>query len=83
MNGNINKIFTKPFLITDSKNISYITGANFEGFWLICYKKHFFIITSEMIKGQIKQFFKTKTKMFTVKTSFSDTLIEICKKYKI
>ncbi len=80
---NINKIFTTPFLIADSKNISYITGANFEGFWLICYQKNFLIITSEMIKGQIKQFFKNRAKIFTIKTSFSDTLVEICKEYKI
>lgn len=83
MNNNIVNLFKKPFLITNSKNITYITGANFEGFWLICYKNHFFIITSEMIKGQIKQFFKNKVKIFVIKTSFSDTLIDICKKYKI
>ena len=79
MNSNINN----PFLITNPKNISYITGANFEGFWLVCYKRKFFVITSEMIKGQIKQFFKNKVKIFVIKTSFSDTLIEICKSYNI
>ena len=79
MNSNINN----PFLITNPKNISYITGANFEGFWLVCYKRKFFVITSEMIKGQIKQFFKNKAKIFVIKTSFSDTLIEICKIYNI
>lgn len=81
--NDIKNFFNHPFLVTNSKNISYITGATFEGFWLVCYKKNFFVITSEMIKGQIKQFFKNKVKIFTIKTSFSDTLIEICKKYKI
>ena len=80
---NINKIFKDPFLVTNSKNISYITGANFEGFWLLCYKNKFFIITSEMIKGQVKLFFKSKVNIFVIKNSFSDTLIEICNKYKI
>ena len=81
--NDIKKFFKTPFLITNAKNISYITCADFEGFWLLCYKKNFFIITSEMIKGQIKQFFKNKVKIFTIKTSFSDTLIEICRKHKI
>jgi len=76
-------IFTKPVLITNPKNISYITGVNFEGFWLMCYKKQNLFITSQMIKGQIEQFFKNKAKIFVIKTSFSDTITEICNKYKI
>lgn len=79
----IDTTFQKPILITNEKNISYITGSNFEGFWLICYKKQTFVITSEMIKGQVEQFFKNKVKIFVIKTSFSDTVIEICNKYKI
>ena len=81
--NNITDIFNKPFLTTYPKNISYITGANFEGFWFICYKKQMFAITSEMIKGQIQQYFKNKIKIFVIEKSFSDTVIETCKKYKI
>ena len=70
-------------LITDSKNIFYVTKATFEGFWLLIHNSKFIIITSAMIFGQAKQFFKNKAKIFVIKSSFSDTLIDICKKYKI
>ncbi len=70
-------------LLTNGKNIFYITKATFEGFWLIIHNKKFIVITSQMIFGQVKQHFKNKAKIFVIKTSFSDELIEICKKYKI
>ena len=70
-------------LLTNSKNIFYLTKATFDGFWLLMHKNKFFVITSQMIFGQVKQHFKNKAKIFVIKTSFSDELIEICKKYKI
>ena len=70
-------------LVTDSKNIFYVTKATFEGFWLLIHNNKFIIITSDMIFGQAKQFFKNKAKIFVLKNSFSDTLIDICKNYKI
>ena len=70
-------------LLTDSKNIFYITKANFEGFWLLIHNNRFIIITSKMIYGQVKQYFGNKAKIFIIETSFSDKLVEICKKYKI
>jgi len=75
--------FIKPTLITDSKNISYITGADFEGFWLIIHKSKYIVITSQMIKEQVEKFFKQKAQVFVVTTSFSNELINVCKKYKI
>ena len=70
-------------LLTGGKNISYITKANFEGFWLLIHKNKFIVITSQMIYGQAKQYFKNKAKIIIIKNSFSEQLIEICKKYKI
>jgi len=70
-------------LLTNSKNIFYLTGATFEGFWLLIHNNKFIVITSQMIFGQVKQHFKNKAKIFVIKTSFSDELIEICKRYKI
>lgn len=70
-------------LLTNSKNIFYITKATFEGFWLLVHNNKFIVITSQMIFGQVKQHFKNKAKIFVIKTSFSDELVEICKKYKI
>lgn len=70
-------------LLTDSKNIFYITKANFDGFWLLIHNNKFNIITSQMIYGQVKQHFKNKAKIFIIETSFSDKLVEICKNFKI
>ncbi len=70
-------------LLVDSKNIFYVTKATFEGFWLLIHNNKFIVITSQMIYGQVKQHFTDKAKIFVIKTSFSDELVEICKKYKI
>ncbi|MBO7432079.1 MAG: aminopeptidase P family protein [Elusimicrobia bacterium] len=74
---------TDNLLLTDSKNICYITKADFEGFWLLIHNNKFVVITSQMIYGQVKQYFKNKATIFVIKTSFSDELVTICKKYKI
>ena len=70
-------------LLTDSKNIFYLTKATFEGFWLLIHNNKYIVITSQMIFGQVKNHFKNNAEIFVVKKSFSDELIEICKKYKI
>ena len=70
-------------LLTNSKNIFYTAKATFDGFWLLIHNNKFIVITSQMILGQVKQHFKNKAKIFVIKTSFSDELIEICKRYKI
>ena len=74
---------TNSLLLIDSKNIFYIAKSTFDGFWLLIHNNNFIVITSQMIYGQVKQHFKNKTKIFVIKTSFSDELVEICKKYKI
>ncbi len=77
----------KPILVTNPKNISYVTGAGFEGFWIVLYKKNVFAITPEMIKGQIEQHLKRtgqkNTKISIIKKSFTDTVTEICVKNDI
>ncbi len=70
-------------LLTDSKNIFYLTKATFEGFWLLIHNNKYIVITSQMIFGQVKNHFKNNAEIFVIKKSFSDELIEICKKYKI
>lgn len=70
-------------LLTDTKNIFYVTKATFEGFWLLIHNNKFIVITSQMIYGQVKQHFKNKAQIFVIKNSFGDELVDICKKYKI
>jgi len=85
MNNKINKIFKKYpnefILITNPKDIFYLTGATFEGFWLLLAKKKLFAITSQMIKGQIENYFKNKINIF-VNTSFIKAIVAILKQYK-
>lgn len=82
----INKIsnlhINKSVLITNPKDIYYLTGASFDGFWLLLHKEKIFVIASEMAKNQVLTHFKKKTAV-TVSKSFSDGIIEICKKRRI
>ncbi|MDD2524010.1 MAG: Xaa-Pro peptidase family protein [Endomicrobiaceae bacterium] len=86
MNKRIRKLIInykdKAILVTDSKDIYYLTGAGFDGFWLLLYKNNIFAITSKMVEGQVKHHFGDTAKI-TVILPFSDALAEICKKYKI
>ncbi|MFA7074004.1 MAG: aminopeptidase P family protein [Endomicrobiaceae bacterium] len=86
MNKRISKLTEKysdqAVLITDPKDIFYLTEAEFDGFWLLLYKKNIFTITSKMIEGQVKKHFG-KTIKITTALSFTEGLTEICKKYKI
>ena len=85
MNNKINKIFKKYpnefILITNPKDIFYLTGAPFDGFWLLLAKKKIFAITVQMVKGQIESYFKNKINVF-VDTSFIKALVAILKQYK-
>jgi Xaa-Pro aminopeptidase len=80
---NITKLyFNRAILITHFKDIYYLTGADFDGFWLLLYNKKIFAITSNMVRGQVLKHFN-KSVEIVVANSFSDGIIEICKKNKI
>ncbi|GAB1402727.1 Xaa-Pro peptidase family protein [Elusimicrobiota bacterium] len=72
----------KAVLITNPKDIYYLTGADFDGFWLLAYNNKTFIITSNMVKGQVLKHFNKSVKIITA-NFFSDSIIEICKKNDI
>ncbi|MDD5020605.1 MAG: aminopeptidase P family protein [Endomicrobiaceae bacterium] len=74
--------FNKAILITNSKDIYYLTGADFDGFWLLLYNKKIFAVTSNMVKGQVLKHFN-KSVEIVVSNLFSDGIVEICKKNKI
>ena len=69
----------KAILITNPKDIYYLTGADFDGFWLLLYNKKIFAITSNMVKGQVLKHFNKRLEI-VVANLFSDGIIEICKK---
>ncbi|MBQ3835072.1 MAG: aminopeptidase P family protein [Elusimicrobia bacterium] len=87
----------KAFLVVSPKNLSYITGADFEGFWLFIFGETVTVITSEMIKGQIVQAIKEdkfscrhlnknsqyKIEICVARKTFSDAVVDICKQNNI
>lgn len=83
---NLNKLSEicagKSVLITNPKDIYYLTGADFDGFWLLIHNKKLSVITSSMVKGQVIKHFARNAKI-TVTPLFTEGLIEICKKNNI
>ncbi|MDR1418359.1 MAG: aminopeptidase P family protein [Endomicrobium sp.] len=87
MNKKILQIFhnykTNAVLFTDQKEIFYLTGAMFDGFWLLCIKNNFYAICSKMIENQVKEFFaKSKIKVYPY-IPFYKTVVDILKQNSI
>lgn len=79
----LTKIYcNKAILITNPKDIYYLTGAEFDGFWLLIYNNKTFVVTSNMVKGQVLKHFNKSVEII-VTTLFSDGIIEICKRNNI
>ena len=90
MNTRILKLMKKykkeAVLITDNKDLYYLTNVQFGDFYLLINKKHLFIVVHEMIAPQVNQYFKrfkNKLKIFTTKEDCNSKLVEVLKKYKI
>ena len=82
----MNSFKDKAILINNGKDLFYLTGAKFEDFWLLLYKKNISIIVHEMIEPQVNQHFKkskSKIKIFSTDGKCSDKLVEVLKEYKI
>ncbi len=86
-----------PILIVSTKNLSYVTGADFEGFWLLICENTIYVITSKMIEGQIVQAIKEskisprhlnnniryKIEIVTADKYFADAVVDICSQKNI
>lgn len=76
----------KAILINNGKDLSYLTGAKFEDFWLLLYKSYISIIVHDMIEPQVNQHFKkykNKIKVFSTSEKMSDKLTDVLKQYKV
>ncbi|MDR1663252.1 MAG: M24 family metallopeptidase [Endomicrobium sp.] len=84
MKENINKIINavkaRCVLFTNSKEIFYLTGAEFDGFWFLCVNDKTYAICSKMIESQVREFFFGKGVDIHVGTPFHKTILEILKK---
>jgi Xaa-Pro aminopeptidase len=76
-----NKI--ENILFTNIKETFYLTGANFDGFWLLFVKCKIHILCSKMIEGQIRDFFVNQNIQIHIDTPFYQTVIKILKQNKI
>ncbi|MCB4791717.1 MAG: aminopeptidase P family protein [Elusimicrobia bacterium] len=67
-----------PSLITRGPDLFYLTGINLDGYWLLLAKKEVFVLTSEMLAGQLKEALPD----FSViaGNNLFELLINLCKK---
>ncbi|MDR2191500.1 MAG: aminopeptidase P family protein [Endomicrobium sp.] len=71
----IAKYGTENFLFANKVETFYLTGASFDGFWILILNGGIYIICSKMIENQVKEFFKDKYKIITG-ASFSKAAVE-------
>jgi Xaa-Pro aminopeptidase len=87
MRKNISKVINNTkidtVLFTDSKEIFYLTGAEFGGFWLLYTKAKTYAICSKMIEDQVKEFFKNKDVYVYPGVLFDKIVLEILKENNI
>jgi Xaa-Pro aminopeptidase len=84
MQKNINKITSivkaRCLLFTNSKEIFYLTGAKFDGFWILYVNDKTYAICSKMIENQTREFFFDKGVDIYIGVPFSKAVLEILKK---
>ena len=74
----IEKYGVKNFLFTNKTETFYLTGASFDGFWILVLNGDIHIICSKMIENQAANFFGGKYKI-TAGSPFSKIIVETCK----
>jgi Xaa-Pro aminopeptidase len=86
MKDKILKIFNKYqidcALFTNTKEIFYLTGAEFEGFWLLIVKDKIHAICSRMVESQIKDYFIGQDIYIWTGVLFHKIVLEILKQNK-
>lgn len=75
----IEKYNSTNFLFTNLKETFYLSGADFDGFWLLCVKGKEYALCSKMIENQVKTFFKDKNVEVIANTPFTESIIKILK----
>jgi Xaa-Pro aminopeptidase len=79
---NIVKILKKNcILFADPKELFYLTGAEFDGFWLLYVNGKNYAVCSKMIENQVREFFLDKN-VAVCSGPLYKTILEILKKNK-
>jgi Xaa-Pro aminopeptidase len=79
----LDKYQTGSILFTDAKETSYLTGAEFDGFWLLNAKNKTHIICSKMVENQIREYFGKQDIRIHAELSLHKTVAKILKQDKI
>jgi Xaa-Pro aminopeptidase len=79
----LDKYQTDSILFTSVKETSYLTGAEFDGFWLLTAKDKTHIICSKMTENQIREYFGKKDIHIHTELSLYKTVAKILKQDKI
>lgn len=74
-----NKCKEQNFLFTGRQETFYLTGADFDGFWLLAVKDKIYIIASKMIENQVKDFFCDSGANIYIGVPYSKKVAEIMK----
>jgi Xaa-Pro aminopeptidase len=86
MQEKISQVFhkykTDCVLFTNVKETFYLTGAEFDGFWLLFVKDKAYAICSKMIENQIREYFKNQNINIRAVVPFCKTVSEILKQNK-
>jgi len=84
MKKNVNKIIStvkaRCALFTNSKEIFYLTRAEFDGFWILHVNDKTYAICSKMIENQAREFFFDKGVDVYIGVPFHKAVLEILKK---
>ncbi|GMO55128.1 MAG: Xaa-Pro peptidase family protein [Candidatus Endomicrobiellum trichonymphae] len=79
----LGKYQTESILFTNVKETSYLTGAEFDGFWLLNAKDNTHIICSKMIENQIMEYFGKQNIRMHTESPLYKTVVKILKQDKI
>ena len=74
----VKKYGTGNFLFTSKTETFYLTGASFDGFWILVLNESVNIICSKMIENQVKEFFRNKYKIIA-DSHFANQAAKACK----
>ncbi len=76
------KYQTENFLFTNRIETFYLSGAPFDGFWLLAANGGLYAVCSEMISSQVKEFFAKSNIHIYIGVPFSKAAAEILKENK-
>ncbi|MCL2389984.1 MAG: aminopeptidase P family protein [Endomicrobia bacterium] len=76
------KYKTDAFIFTNKTETFYLSGAQFDGFWILPVKDEIFIICPKMIENQVKEYFGTKDIHTYTGVSFAKSAAEILQNKK-